>query len=71
MSVEWVVLEESHLLLLDPDALMSVVEEEELVVDDDDASSATTPFAEDEMFVDEPTGTLSDVISDGEVFPFV
>ena len=50
---------------------MSVVEEEELVVADDDASSVTTPFAGDEMFVDELTGTLSDVVSDGDVFPFV
>jgi hypothetical protein len=48
---------------------MSVVEE--LVVADDDASSVTRPFAGDEMFVDELAGTLSDVVSEGDVFPFV
>ena len=65
-------LEESHLLLFDPDAWMTAVEDEELLVDDDDASSVVaTPFEDDDIVVGELTGTLSDVVSDGDVFPFV
>ena len=70
ISLEWLVLEESHLLLLDPEACIIVVEEDELVLADD-ASDDDTPFVEFEMFVDEFTGTLSDIASDGDVFPFV
>ena len=54
------------MLLLDPDACSIVVEEDEVV---DDA--VTTPFVVDELFTDELTGTFSDVVSDGDVLPFV
>ena len=63
MSLECLLLEESQLLLLDPDACSIVVEE--LLVDE-----VTAPLAEEVLFVDELAGTFSDVATGIGVFPF-